>query len=381
MINRDMVCIAAVDWDGIQNRSQQLMKRFSQRNRILYVNPPASWLSPLRDPAAKNKKDAWKRGVTPVTDRLYVMDLPMIHPFGSRLFGLNAVNQKTIAATVKAAVDSLGMENVILWTYLHTSADLVGKLGESMVIYDCVDDHGAFPGHNPRVVASMENRLIQRADIVFASARHLAQRCRQFSDAVFLVPNGADVTHFKKAQEDGPIPEDLASVPHPVVGYIGYVHDWFNQAWIRQAAQNRPDWSFVIIGPVHTDVGTLEDLSNVHFLGEKKYEVLPDYLRQFAVCVIPFVQNELTRSVNPIKLYEYLAAGKPVVASRLPELEAFQDCIVLVDQAGEFEAGISQMIDTGNTPDQNQSRQDRVVDQSWDQRIQTMESVIDMRKE
>jgi glycosyltransferase involved in cell wall biosynthesis len=379
LTDHDLICIAAVDWLGIRNRSQQLMTRFSRHNRVLYVNPPVSMLAPLREPVLANKRQAWKQGPVQVDENLYVLDLPMVLPFASRLPFVNAKNQQRVGGAIRAAVRSLGFRNPLLWTYLHTSADLIDKLEKSMVVYDCVDEHGAFPGHDPRVVAAMEDRLVRQADVVFTSARELYQKRKDRAKEIHLVPNGADLEHFARARiDDLPTPDDMAGIPGPVIGYVGFIHKWMNLEWIRSAAAQRSDWSFVLIGPVHTETGPLSHMENVHFLGEKPYAELPGYLRCFSACIIPFHRNALTVSVNPIKLYEYLAAGRPVVSAHIPELEAFADVVALVDSAEEFIQALQEQIGK-NSPDEMTARQARVQAHSWDQRFAAMEAVLERK--
>ncbi len=379
LTGHDLICIGAVDWFGIRNRSQQLMTRFSRHNRVLYVNPPVSWLAPLRDRQLQEKRSAWRAGPVAVAENIYVMDLPMVLPFASRLPSVNGYNQKHVGAAIRRAAKTLGFHKPILWTYLHTSADLIGRLGESLLVYDCVDEHGAFPGYDPQIVAAMEERLVQKADVVFASARELYQRRKDRAREIHLIPNGAELAHFGRAvAEELPVPDDMAMLTGPVIGYIGFIHEWVNLQWIRVAAATHPDWSLVLVGPVHTDTEMLAKLPNVHFLGEKPYDVLPAYLRRFSVAVIPFHRNSLTISVNPIKLYEYLAAGRPVVAARIPELDEFADSIALVDTAEAFVEKICEQL-TKNSLAEMQARQMRVRSHSWDQRFADMETVLERR--
>jgi glycosyltransferase involved in cell wall biosynthesis len=375
----DLICIGAVDWFGIRNRSQQLMTRFSRHNRVLYVNPPVSWLAPLRDPALAEKRNAWRAGTIAVAENIYVMDLPMVLPFASRLPSVNAMNQRRLSAAIQAAAKKLNFHNPILWTYLHTSADLIGRLEEVLLVYDCVDEHGAFPGHDPVVVAGMEDRLVRRADVVFASARELYLRRKDHAKEIHLVPNGAELAHFGQAVTDElPVPADLTGIDGPVIGYVGFIHEWVNLEWIRAAAVAHPEWSLVLVGPVHTDTDILRKMNNIHFLGEKPYAELPGYLRRFSVCVIPFHRNALTISVNPIKLYEYLAAGRPVVSARIPELEDFADAVALADTAEDFIQAIAEQLGK-NSLAEMQARQARVQAHSWDQRFADMEAVLERK--
>jgi len=370
--NRDVILLAAVPWEGLRNRSQQLAALFAKQNRVLYVDPPISFLSPFKEASLKERLDLHKEGARQISENLYVCASPPVFPFGNRLFHINALNQLKIGQYLKKVAAGLGMEELVLWTYLPNTADLVGSLGESLLCYDLADEHSAFPHFSKAVVENMERRLLKKADLVFVTAADLRERKKDIRPDMVLVPNGADVRHFQKVFcEDLALPEEMRAFDQPVVGLVGLIEEWVDLELIAYAAEARPDWSFVLIGPVKADTRRLAGLSNVHLLGEKPYKALPGYLKPMSAAVIPFIKNRLTLSVNPIKLYEYMASGKPVVATDLPELRKFSPWIYVADSKESFVKKLEQAIDEDSTK-LKKKRLAWAKEHSWERRYQTL---------
>jgi len=350
--NTNILCIAAADWSGMWARAQQLMTLLAQEgNTILYIDPPITLLSPLKNPELWSNWSRWWEGVRQVDENIYVYTPPVFLPFGNKYAGINNINQKMLAMGLKRVMAKLGFdEEFILWTYLHTSADLIDRIKPGFVVYDCADEHAAFTGFiNRETVEELEGRLLKRAETVFATATELYNRKKPFADDIHLVPNGADVEHFKQAlAEDFPVAEELRGLPKPIIGFYGGISDWIDLESVEAVARKHPQWSVVMVGPVDTDVSHLKKYSNLHFLGKKDYGRLPTYLKGFDVCLVPFKINDLTVNVNPVKLYEYLAAGKPVVSSPLPEVVQFSEVVRIGAAPEEFVAGVeAALADTG----------------------------------
>lgn len=188
------------------------------------------------------------------------------------------------------------------------------------VIYDMIDDWSAYK-NSPRYFNQTEPYLLQNADIVTATAKPFYKKALLYNKNASLCPNAADVAHFSKARNVCKRPSDLP-LQDPLVGFFGVIREWFDTGLLRDAALQRPQFEFCLIGGYSEDVlEPLKHFGNVHFLGHKDYSVLPQYLHHFDVTIIPFVVSELIRSTNPIKAYEYLAGGRPVVATDIPEIE------------------------------------------------------------
>ncbi|MBM7866650.1 glycosyltransferase [Heliobacterium gestii] len=378
MTGVDIVCIGAAEWHGIWARAQQLMVRLANRgHRVLYVDPPITYLAPLKNRDLLNTR--WQSaGRLEAVDpgRIWRLEPPVFLPFHGMRRMINRINQRRLAGTLRRTLQQLGWDQPVLWTYLPGSCDLLSAgIDWRYLVYDCVDDHAAFTGLiDPAVMVAMENDLARRCDAVFASAAALQEKMRLVRPDVTLVANAADVEHFSQAATARPDDKDPADLPagfRHTIGFVGGIGDWIDTDKLAEAARAHGDWALALIGPVETDVSALQALPNVFFLGRKPYSVLPDYVRRFDVCLSPFRLNELTMSVNPVKVYEYLAAGKPVVSTALPEVLPFSPVVTVCQPTDSFTGCIEAAL-AEDSPEKRAERMDLARRHSWDARLTAM---------
>lgn len=373
-----ILCVAAADWAGMWARAQQFMTIFArQGNLVIYVDPPVTYLSALKNSALKNRPAGQTRSVS---GNIHVYSPPVFLPFGSMYRAVNRLNQRRLAAGLAGLFRGLGLKPTLCWTYLPNSVDLLPFLplpAGAAVLYDCADEHTAFPGLiNKKVVARMEAELFRRAAVSLVSAGELYRNKKHLAPDLLLVPNGADTDHFARALDpELPLPADLAALPRPVIGYVGAVSDWLDQELVSAAARACPEGSVALVGPVDTDVSLLKSLPNVHLPGRRDYRDLPAYLKGFDLAMIPFKINELTRGVNPVKLYEYLAAGLPVVSSDLPEVRPFEPLVLVARTPEEFTGAINEALGA-NSPEKVSARLDEAARHSWQERAQVAADAV-----
>jgi GT2 family glycosyltransferase/glycosyltransferase involved in cell wall biosynthesis len=241
------------------------------------------------------------------------------------------------------------------------------------VVYDCMDDWSHWTAE-PRISAfalEEEESIAREADVTLATSTELQMRLQTSSGRdVVRLKNGADFEFFR----DAPRTELLANIPHPIVGYYGAISDWFDLELVATVAQDRPAYSFVIIGEIHdTDVSLLRKRPNVHLLGEKNYRLIPAYLSEFDVAILPFKMNRLTHAVDPVKVYEYLAQGKPVVATGLPEVCNHGD-LVYLGSARNFASQLDRAMSDGTSL--AEQRISYAARNSWTDRVSTLKAVV-----
>lgn len=377
LAGRDIVCVGPTDWEGVWARPQQLMSRLAGRgNRVLYVNPPVTLAAPLKSPALAWRLARSGRRPRPVAEGIWILDPPPFLPLGNRYRFINRCNQVTFAAALRRALDRLSFADPVLWTYLPGTADLAPMVPHAVLCYDCVDDHAAFPGLiDPGVVERMEADLLRQAGVVLASADRLWRKCAAVRPGALLVPNAADVDHFARARAGLPEPADLASLPRPRLGFVGGIGAWVDLDLIALAASSHPEWSVVLVGPLLTDAGRLRGLPNVHLLGPRPYRDLPAYLAAFDLCLNPFRVNRLTASVNPIKVYEYLAAGREVVSTALPELDALRGVIHLAADGADF-VRLAELVLAGRAGYPEEARLAAARTNSWEERLARIDAAF-----
>jgi len=233
----NIVCISSVDWDPIWTRKQQVMSRLPQSNKILYVEPPVTLISPFKDPATWKKWSVWRQGVRKLRDNIFLWSPPVILPFGNKYRLVNRINQWWLAIFLRRVIKKLGMKNNILWTYMPNSSDITDLVEHKYLVYDCVDEHSEYTGLiNKHVITAMERDLMGQCDIVFVTAPGLYNAKKDFARRIFYLPNAANVEHFMLAQDPATaVPEDIADVKGPVIGFMGVIQDWIDLDLIAYA--------------------------------------------------------------------------------------------------------------------------------------------------
>jgi glycosyltransferase involved in cell wall biosynthesis len=381
---RDIVCVGFADWDTeLWTNQHHLMSRLARENRVLFVESLG-----LRRPqlAGRDLARIWRRlrrGLGPPreVDGLYVLS-PLVLPLhGSRV--ARALNARLLPALVRRAARRLGMRRPILWGYVPQAELLVEALDPSLVVYHCVDDIAAQERIDTASFRASEARYAALADLVLASAPALARRLRTISDNVLDAPNVADTELFSRALlRDAAHPPDhgMAALPAPRIVFTGaIVAIKLDIDLLVELARLRPSWSFALVGPVgpgdpRTDVSALAAEPNIHLLGRRTYAQLPAVLRAADVGLIPYARNELTESIFPMKVYEYLAAGLPAISTPLPALAGVSG---VSSSAGA--EGIVELIErelAQDSPERRAARSRAAAANSWEQRLQEIARAI-----
>ena len=240
------------------------------------------------------------------------------------------------------------------------------------IVYDCMDEHEGFSTNESNML-STEAKLAEEASLVVVTSNDLYNKMKKNNDNCVLVPNAADFVHFRHL----PANDLLKDVKKPVIGYYGAISEWFDLEMVRYAANARKDWNFILIGgnDNNSGFGGLEKLPNVHFLGEKPYSELPKYLYWYDVCIIPFRLNKVTQATNPVKFYEFISSGKPVVSVRLPELVRYSDILYLADSNEDFVKKIAAALEE-NDDEMRRKRIELARENTWDKRYQTLRTAL-----
>jgi glycosyltransferase involved in cell wall biosynthesis len=381
---RDIVCVGFADWDTeLWTNQHHLMSRLARENRVLFVESLG-----LRRPqlAGRDLARIWRRlrrGLGPPreADGLHVLS-PLVLPLhGSRL--ARALNARLLPALVRRAARRLGLQRPILWAYVPQAESLIETLAPSLVVYHCVDDISAQERIDTASFRAAEARFAARADLVLASAPALARRLRTISDNVLDAPNVADTELFSQAlMRDPAHPPDraMAALPAPRIVFTGaIVAIKLDTALLVALARLRPSWSFALVGPIgpgdpRTDVSALAGEPNIHLLGRRRYAQLPDVLRAADVGLIPYARNDLTESIFPMKVYEYLAAGLPVIATPLPALAGVAG-VRSASDAADMVALIEQAL-AQDSPACRAERSRAAAANSWERRLQEIATAI-----
>jgi glycosyltransferase involved in cell wall biosynthesis len=373
---QDIVCFSN-DWDGDPLSKKHIMTRLAAKNRVLWVNSLA-----IRKPKASlydmkrvlKKLGDFSKGSQQVNDGIHVC-APLGVPFYTSSIG-RWLNRKSLQWTVRRMCRRLGFRNPITWTFDPASADVVGSFGERAIVYHCVDEYSEFTGTDKTALLEMEKRLMHKSDCVVVSSDYLQASKRAHNAKTFLVTHGVDVAHFRKAcLAETQVPEEMKGFRKPLIGFFGVVADWVDLDLIRFLADSRPNWDFVLIGKVVTDTRIFDGAPNIHMIGRKPYQLLPNYAKAFDVAILPFTVNELTLAANPLKMREYLAAGLPVVSSAIPEAEKMKHVLRVARHKLEFLEQVDSIVTSGKVgPQLAISRQ--MDCESWDHKVEELSRIF-----
>lgn len=354
------------DWGGLPSSTQHLIRYLAQDRQVLWINSIG-----LRRPAltGRDLQRAWRKlfaarqsGQQPqsgisVPDQMQVINLKTIPAPRTRW------ERKLAAWLMRRQLLPIMRQSKlhapILWSSLPTAADLCGQLGESAVVYYCGDDFSALAGVDHQTVSQHEQSLVHRADLIMAASPVLAE---QFpASKTRHLPHGVDFLRF-----NSPVPRaaDLPDDGRPVAGFYGSLSDWLDYPMLAEVIKRLPDWHFVFIGQIHTDISPIAKLPQVHLLGPRAHHQLPSYSQHWQVSLLPFVDNAQIRACNPLKLLEYLAAGQPVVATPFPALKPYRELIHVARSADEMVNAILRAGQQSPAPHQANV----AADHTWQQR-------------
>ncbi len=385
---RDIVCVGFADWDTeLWTNQHHLMARLARANRVLFVESLG-----LRRPqlAGRDLKRIARRLRTGLQgprgtalgggdrDGLHVLS-PLVLPLHGNA-AAEALNRRLLPALVARAAAKIGMQRPWLWSYVPQAELLLDSLRPSFVVYHCVDDISAHERIDTASFRAAEERFARRADLVLASAPELARRMRELSDHVLEAPNVADTELFAGALREGPVDPAVEALPAPRLVFTGAISAVkLDIELLVELARARRDWSIVLVGPVGlgdptTDVSALAAEPNVHLLGPRPYEALPSVLRGAAAGLIPYVRSGLTDSIFPMKVYEYLAAGLPVVATPLPAIAEVGEVLTAPDAAG-FRAALERELGQ-DSPERRAARSAAAASHSWDERLREIARAV-----
>ena len=377
---RDILCFSH-DWTGDPLSKTHIMRVLSKDNRILWINAIANRMptTSSKDVSRIYKKlRAFAEPVREVEPNIFVLN-PLAFPsYGNK--SILKINQSFLARQVKKAMRRMGFANVVNMVFNPAAGMIAGRLGESELIYYCVDEYTAFTGAS-RGLKGIEDDLFRRADFVVVSAERLFDSKKHFNPNTFVIRHGTDWRHFRTALDPNlQIPADVVDLPRPIIGFHGLLADWVDYELIKKAAEHFKDGSVVLIGKIAVDaeqkVKILNSIPNVHFLGRRPYAELPAYCKAFDVALNPFAINELTLAANPLKVREYLAAGLPVVSTDIPEVHVLADCLVGTGH-DDFIAKIEYAL---ANPKPRKTVSGAIAHESWEAKVDELREVMRMQK-
>jgi hypothetical protein len=361
------------DWGRHVSSLQHVFGPIIPRYPVVWVNsighrvPRLSW-NDARRAWQKLRKSAPDAGLAVTGGPApRVIIEPRVIPWHHRRSVL-AFNTWSLVRAIRAALRRVDCrERPLLVTGSPPSVGVVGRLGESASVYFCMDDFLVLPGVSPEMIAPLEERLLARVDAVVATAQKLVRTKRPLSGRSFYLPQGVNLRHFAGRRAE---PAEVRLLPHPRIGFAGGVSDCVDVSLVRRLGEAFPEGSIILVGPISIDVSQLR-LPNVHLLGPRPYRDLPAYVQSFDIGIIPYLLNQWTEAVDPLKLLEYLAAGLPVVTTALPEVQKYANVVAVAADADSFIRKVRE----GLREDRDEVRRRAwatAARNTWDERASTM---------
>lgn len=351
------------DWGEHPSSCQHLFLRIAKNFPVVWVNTVG-----MRSPklTVADARKAWRKAAKMVSGSsqsnggqsdVTVLQPPMLPYAGLRI--VRDLNRRSVVRAVRGALHRLGMPSPTVVTTVPNAADVVGSIRCARIVYYCVDDFAHWPGMDSERVRNMEERLISQADLFIATSQKLLERLRATGKRSYLLEHGVDVDFF--ATEAEVEHHAVAAIPKPRVGYIGLIDERLDQDLLIEVASRMADVSFVLAGPVVTDVNRLRRLNNVFFTGAIPYRELPSLIKGLKTLLLPYVCNTLSESISPLKLKEYLATGKPVVSTPLLEVSAMRPHVLI----GGSPDQIAEALDVGIAAADSKPQRDFLLKHDW----------------
>lgn len=359
----NLICFSHLRWDFVYQRPQHLLSRFAADTTVFFIEEPM-FSDTDRPHYVFSEKQP---GLCVVVPHL---------PHGLDEAGVNA----ELANLLDGFVGTKNLNDTAFWYYTPMALSFSAHIKPAVTIFDCMDELSAFK-FAPQKLKDLEQELLNRADIVFTGGVSLYEAKKSRHVNIHAFPSSIDFEHFSKARNGIAVPEDQITIKGPSFGFYGVVDERFDIDLLRNAAALRPEWQFVIIGPiVKIDPADLPQAANIHYLGGRDYKQLPAYLKAWDVAFIPFAMNDSTRFISPTKTPEYLAAGKPVISTPIHDViypYGDQKLIHIASNAEQFVEAGDQILAEKSDSAPWLERVDRFLQgNSWDQTYRAMKSLI-----
>jgi UDP-galactopyranose mutase len=350
-VTKDLVCFSHLRWNFVYQRPQHLLSRFAKHFRVFFIEEPVFHEGPNNLQLTLSEENVWI--IVPHLNR----QLPEDEQINTQKDLLNKLFR------------NMQIENYLFWYYTPMALAISDHLQPELTIYDCMDELSAFKFAPPELKLR-EVEIFQKADLIFTGGHSLYEVKKDLHSNIYPYPSSIEKEHFSLARQINTDPADQVGIPHPRIGFFGVIDERMNIDLVAEMAEMRPDWHFVMIGPVvKIDPETLPRPKNIHYLGSKSYQELPAYLSGWDIATIPFALNESTRFISPTKTPEYLSAGKPVISTSITDVinpYGNKNLVCIADTAEEFISCIEEELSRTDRAKWLDEVDAFLADNSWD---------------
>jgi glycosyltransferase involved in cell wall biosynthesis len=381
--DRVLVCFSTISWDYLWQRHQEFMSRFARAgNRVLFVEPIGIRMPKWEDRARilarlRNRTRAGARGVRPVMENVWALD-PLVNPL-QQFDWIHRRNVAALTAQLQNALAQVGGEKVLAWTYAPTplAREVIARLRPQLVIYDCVDAYSENPKGVFAWYAESERALVREADLVLTTSPQLHAQHQPANPHTYYLPAGVHYDQF--AEDTLPEPAALQNIPPPRLVFFGGIDERVDLDALTRVARSHPEWQLVLLGVVRTNVAALARMPNVHFLGQIAHDALPAFLHHADALLLPYVRTVFSHYIQPAKLFECLATGKPIVASGLPLFDAYRDMLYVASNGETYADWIEKALTEKKDAPEMAKRRACARANTWDVRFQELNRLLEER--
>ncbi len=366
-----LLCVSHLRWNHVWQRPQQLMSRFATSCRVIYVDLPEITADAERPYLAPQPRVAGVDVVRPI--------------FPKALLDTPGHSYKELWRGLLPEVLAMAGSNTIMWVFSPLADYLVeaAKPHTVLAVYDCMDDLASFKDGTAEM-RDREARLLAQADLVFTGGRSMYESRKNRHPRVHCFPSGVDIDHYRAVNDPATLlPDAVASVAQPRLGYFGVLDERIDWLLIAEIAERRPDWQWILVGPTaKVEESDLPTAPNIHYLDQQQYRDLPAFLKSFDIATMPFALNDATRYISPTKTLEYLAGGKPVISTSVPDVVAeYSNIVEIVDGPDAWIAAIERILSAPPEwlVERLQRAKERLDQSTWDSIAERMWGLMSER--
>lgn len=391
--NNTILCVSPTSWFSLWRNRQQIMSRLAKSNKVFFIEPQRNVEFSYVTDFKRKFKNIFKLSFERLSENLVILHSPPSLPLFGNLFSLKIsnkiakimqkINNWFFAKYLKKVIGYFGISNPIFFIYNPLQYDISKNFDKTLTCYYVYDELSQYPQNTwmREALNRYDCLMTQEADIVFASSNYQFQKRKHLNSNAHWIPNAADFDHFNKALSANlEIPADIKEIKHPIIGYIGFLGFQLDINLLIQIGKVHPEWSLVLVGPdkfiKEDNYYILKKLNNVIFLGFKDVELLPSYLKAFDVAIMPYDKNTHMISSYPLKLHEYLAAGKPVVSTAIDDIRMFSDVVSIAETSSEFIYLLENALKECSSAGAIQRRIAVARNNTWDRRIEEISRLI-----
>ena len=384
--NQSIICFASGPWDTMWRNRHQIMSRLAKKNKVLYIQPQIHGIRQAIRLLTRSmgSKKCENESLKHIGNGLWVFGYPF-WTFKSNRFMLSWLGRILRVCSISLVLRRLRMKSPIIWIVEPRFGDVIKYLSKSLICYHVVDNYAEAPYYPETIrkeLAKTDKIMLSIADLVIVTSPFLLKEKSKYHRNVHLVKNAVDYERFAVLHSSNNFPKDMEHIPKPIIGYVGSVNEKLDYELLDAIARKRPQWSFVFIGDYYNNPSSTayykfvhEHTPNVFLLGRRDVTEVPHYIHGCNICILPYRRDDYTKGIDSLKLYEYFACEKPVVATDIPVTREHKQAVYIAQNADDFIGKLEEAL-VSHTPEQRDFQRAIAMENTWDKRVEQLSFII-----